>query len=131
MKEISFSDPLYECEISYLEGGTVNDLISFISERHPGSLPVSWDRKFEWGENANTTNGYQFHMNAPLGDGERFYIWVAYPTLNLVSHEVFHLTGDILFTRGIEYCYQSEEAFAYLHGWLIDKIFKTITWPVD
>jgi len=42
------------------------------------------------------------------------------------KHETFHLTGDILFTRGIGYCYESEEAFAYLNGWLSQEIFTVI-----
>ena len=118
MKEVRFTDTLYDAEISYLIGGTVEDLIAFVDEKHPGKSVMSWGSKFEWGEDANTTNAYQFHINAPLGKGEVFYVWMHELTPYLLGHETFHLTGDILFTRGIKYCEESEEAFAYLCGWL-------------
>lgn len=127
MKEIQISDvPLYECELSLLIGGEIWDVIKLLKERHKDPRVYSWNVEFKWEEDANTTNAYAFHVNAPFGNGERFYIWMAEPTINLLAHETFHLTGDMLFTRGFEYCYGSEEGFAYLHGWLFDRIYNLI-----
>lgn len=122
MKEVEIYCPLYQVDISYLIGGTVEELIALVKSRHQGALPMSWDKSFEWGEDANTTDGYQFHINAPFGVGEKFYVWVSEPSPYLLFHETYHLTGDILFTRGVTYCNQCEESFAYLGGWIYQEL---------
>ena len=126
MKEVRFTEPMYQADISYLVGGDVPELIAFIKERHGNELPVSWSEKFEWGEDAHTTDGYQFHINAPLGKGETFYVWMAEKTPSLLFHETFHLVGDILHTRGINYSNDSEEAYAYLGGWIFQEAFRQL-----
>ena len=126
MKEISFTTPLYEAEVSLLIGGDIWEVVELLKNRHSDPRVYSWDKEFTWGEDANTTNAYAFHVNARFGDGERFYIWMVEPTINLSSHETYHLTGDIMFTRGSIYSYEAEENFAYLHGWLYDTVFNSI-----
>ena len=128
IREIAFFEKMYQADICYLIGGGVSDLIHFINKRHRNYTMYSWDKKFEWGEDSDTTDGYQFHITAPLGRGEKFYVWVHEPTPYLISHETYHLTGDILFTRGIEYGYGSEEAYAYLHGSIFQEIAKQLGW---
>jgi hypothetical protein len=124
IKEIQIYQDLYQVNISFLVGGRVEDLIRLIRARHAGIPLYSWGKEFEWGKDANTTDGYQFHVNAELGDGERFYVWVHHKSPSLMYHEVFHLVGDILYTRGVEYAEASEEAFAYLGGWIFEKLHK-------
>ncbi len=126
IKEYSIFEQMYEAEISYLFGGTVEDLMAFIKNRHKDAPIYSWGKIFEWGEDANTTNAYQFHVNAPLGAGEKFYVWINEVSPSLLYHETFHLSGDILFTRGIEYSYSSEECYAYLGGWIFQKICTSL-----
>jgi hypothetical protein len=126
MKEFTFTDPLYQANISYLIGGDVPELISFIKKRHKNSQMYSFGEKFYWEEDADTTNAYQFHITSPLGKSEIFYVWVSEKTPYLLAHETFHLTGDILYNRGVKYCMESEEAFAYLHGWIFSEMFKLL-----
>lgn len=126
MKAVKFIDPLYEARVCYLIGGTVPEMLKYLKKAHGVYEPYSWDQKFEWGEDAGTTDGYQFHINAPLGDGEIFYVWVSKASPSLLFHETLHLVGDILHTRGINYSCDSEEAFAYLGGWIFDKIYKSV-----
>ena len=126
IKEVRFVEPLYQCDISYLVGGDVPLLISFIKERHKNAPMYSFEEKFEWTDDADTTNAYQFHVTAPLGKGEVFYVWVSELSAYLLFHETFHLTGDILYNRGIKYCMESEEAFAYLGGYLFQEAFKLL-----
>lgn len=121
LKEIRFYEPMYQANICYLIGGTADDLIKYIKNKHGNDKMYSWDKEFSWGEDANTTDAYQFHINALLGQGETFYIWVHKPTASLIFHETYHLIGDILHTRGIEYSYSSEESYAYLGGWIFSK----------
>ena len=124
MKEYRFTEQMYQADISYLVGGDVPKLISFINDRHKGAQMYSFNEKFNWSEDADTTNAYQFHIPAPLGKGEVFYVWVNEKTPYLLFHETFHLTGDILHNRGIKYCMESEEAFAYLGGYIFQEVFK-------
>lgn len=126
IREITFLEPMYQVDISYLYGGTVESLIEFIGKRHDKVSPLSWSEEFHWGKDANTTDAYQFHINAPLGKGEKFYVWMSDVTPSLLFHETFHLTGDILHTRGIKYSSESEEAFAYLGGWIFQEAFKLL-----
>lgn len=125
-RRIKIYNDLYDVHIIYLIGGIVKDLEKYIKRKHKTAPLYSWGKQFTFGEDAGTTNGYQFHINAPLGNGEIFYVWVAEPTAYLLSHETFHLTGDILYTRGIPYTYSSEETFAYLNGWLFEQMFKKL-----
>lgn len=122
MKEISFYNDMYQVQIMYLIGGTAKDLKGYISKKHPKAKLFSWDAEFKLKKDAIMTDGYQFHIDAPLGDGEIFYVWCAQPTPYLLFHETFHLIGDILFTRGVEYNFGSEEAYAYLGSWIFQKL---------
>lgn len=124
IKEIKFVEPMYQADIRYLIGGSADDLIRLMKRRHGDAQKYSWDRKFDWGEDANTTDGYQFHFNAIHGKGEVFYLWMQEPTAYLTMHEFIHLVGDVLFVRGIGYCYESEEVYAYLGGYLFEKFYS-------
>lgn len=126
IKEIRFTEPMYQVDISYLVGGDVLQLISFIKERHKGAQMYSFNEKFDWAEDADTTNAYQFHVSAPLGKGEVFYVWVEDSTPYLLFHETFHLVGDIMWNRGIKYSMESEEAFAYLGGWIFQEMSRLL-----
>ena len=126
LKEISIYNDLYQTDISYLVGGSFDDVLALLKKRHGSVKPVSWCEEFEFGEDANTTDGYQFHINGEYGEGEHFYVWVYRPSVYLLSHETYHLTGDILKTRGIGYVEQSEEAFAYLNGRLSEQIHEKL-----
>ena len=125
MKIFSFTTE-YKASVTYLVGGTVPKLLAYLKKKYGGKLPkvYSWDKEFTFGDDADTTDGYQFHVNAPLGDGEMFYVWIAEPSSYLLSHETYHLVGDILFTRGIEYNYGAEESYAYLMSSIFEEIFK-------
>lgn len=126
IKEIRFTEPMYQADISYLVGGDVPALMNFIKDRHGNAQKYSFGDKFDWSEDADTTNAYQFHVQAPLGKGEIFYVWMEDKTPYLLFHETFHLVGDILHNRGIKYCMESEEAFAYLGGWIFQEVFKLL-----
>jgi len=126
IKEFHIYEGLYEAEITYLVGGVVEDLIIYIRNKHKDAKMYSWGKEFKWEEDANTTNAYQFHINAPLGSGEKFYVWMHQVSPSLFYHETFHLAGDILFTRGVEYSYSSEECYAYLGGWIFNKAYDAL-----
>lgn len=126
LKKIKIYNDLYDVHIMYLFGGEVASLVRYIKRVHGDEKTYSWGKPFVFGEDADTTNGYQFHINAKHGDGEMFYVWVHELTPYLLYHETYHLAGDILYNRGIPYTYSSEEAYAYLGGWLFEKVSKKL-----
>lgn len=126
IREIKIFEDMMRVDISFLIGGTVPDLITFIKDRHKNAQMYSFDEKFDWTEDADTTDGYQFHVCGPHGKGEVFYVWVLEPTPYLLEHEISHLTGDILCNRGVKYCMECEEVFAYLGGWISDELSKRL-----
>jgi len=118
---------MFRADISYLIGGDVPQLKQFLLDRHKtGYQMYSFGEKFEWTEDSDYTDGYQFHVVAPLGKGEIFYVWVEEPSHYLLFHETEHLTGDILYDRGIKYCMESEEMWAYLGGWIWQELNKVL-----
>lgn len=126
LKTYSFSDPLYRAYITYVIGGTVPDLVRYLKRKHKNSKCFSWDNEFEWTEESETTDGYQFHVSAPLGEGEVFYVWCRQADPFLLFHETYHLVGDILHNRGVKYSEDSEESYAYLGGWIFEKIYTLL-----
>lgn len=126
MKEIKIFDDHYKADICFLHGGSADEFIELIRQRHPEKKMYSWDTPFEFGEDANTTDAYQFHVNAVHGDGEKFYLWMLQPTSSLFYHEIYHLAGDVLYTRGVTYCFESEEAYAYYGAWIFENIYKAL-----
>jgi hypothetical protein len=65
-----------------------------------------------WGGCYENQNGFRFLLlpqKASVGD---------------VSHECFHATCDILYSRDIKMEGSTEEVFAYLLGYLVDEVFK-------
>ena len=45
----------------------------------------------------------------------------------LLSHEIYHCTGFILRSIGIQYSEETEEAYAYLIQYLTEQIYKKLT----
>jgi hypothetical protein len=43
-----------------------------------------------------------------------------------VGHEIVHLVAAIMRSSGVAYSFKSEEAFAYLHGWLERRIWTIL-----
>ena len=128
IKEYKFYDPAYRVNISYLIGGSVEELIALVKERHPNGQMYSFDKKWDWTEDADTTDAYQFHVAELHGKGEVFYLWILEKDNYLFSHELYHLVGDILCNRGLEYVMQSEEAFAYYFGYIAESAYKLLKW---
>lgn len=128
LKKIQIYNDLYDVYMIFLIGGEVEDLQKYISRKHGRNAKLySWGKPFNlYAKDANTTNGYQFHVTAPLGKGEIFYSWHHEHTAYMIGHESFHIIGDIMYNRGVTYNSGSEESFAYLFGWVFGKLFKKL-----
>lgn len=44
----------------------------------------------------------------------------------LLSHEIYHCAGFVLRAVGIEYCQETEEAYAYLIQYLTEQIYEKL-----
>ncbi len=47
-------------------------------------------------------------------------------SINTITHEAFHITSGILDDVGMKLCDNSEEGYAYLIGWVAEKIDKEL-----
>jgi len=47
-------------------------------------------------------------------------------TINTICHESFHVVTTVLGNAGMELCDKSEEAYAYLIGWVAERIEKSM-----
>ncbi len=127
LKKIQIYVDMYDAYVIFLIGGEVPDLLKYLNRKYgKNATYYSWGKPFKFGEDADTTNGYQFHVNAPLGKGEVFYSWHSDMTPNLLTHELFHVVGDIMYVRGSTYNSGSEEHYAYLYGWIFERLFKKL-----
>jgi hypothetical protein len=104
---------MFRADITIITNCPFSEFLALINEWHPSATPYSWDKPFTLEDG---TDAYQFHFNGDNGQGERFYVWIYRPDTYTIAHEMHHLAHDILFTRGLESCYQNEEVFAYLTG---------------
>jgi hypothetical protein len=48
------------------------------------------------------------------------------PGIDVIAHEVYHMTSYILWYAGMEHTQHSEEAFSYLHGYLFNAIYARL-----
>lgn len=42
--------------------------------------------------------------------------------IDTIAHEAFHCTHGVLNACGLRFSHKSEEAYAYLHGWLVKHL---------
>jgi hypothetical protein len=120
---------VYEFEVNYdanvcvCIGGHINDFKKFLRDRYAGRIPSlwSWDRRV-YVKDIHSTDGYSVFVNYnPPKHDEIFYMWIEDMSKHL-QHEITHTTGNIMFVRGYEYSYQSEENWAYMNQEITDKL---------
>lgn len=123
MQVINVVDPLYQSDVRLLVGGVMEDVHQYVVKTHGGEVSThNKDNATDDGWE-DCTDGAQFHVN---GDTEVFYIWIQRPELDLLHHEIYHLTHDILHVRGIEYSDNCEDAFSYFSTALFIDAYKKL-----
>lgn len=121
MKERLINESMFRATIKIVTDCSFMEFNSLMLSRHGTQLLYSWDQPFSLEDGADA---YQFHIISANGEDELFYIWIYKVDIYLLTHEVHHLTHDILFTRGILCSYGTEEIFAYLMGRLMELILE-------
>lgn len=104
----------FECEIpvlgNYLEVWYV-DSVDEVNAEHP-NLNV------EGGSVGYCCTSGQYHIVILIkGQADK----------HTLAHELFHLTHDVLDSRRVVFCKESEEMYAILQGWLYTKIRRWIS----
>ena len=117
-KSFHFYDGLYNLN-THVVAGTADEI-------------NAW-RKKQKGINIDAITGDTFGEFQPFFDPKRKHqftiITLRLPQTrrNLILttvHEALHQTNWLLTTRGIELVDESDEAYAYYHTWLVDKILS-------
>ncbi len=122
MRQITLKDPIYQAKISLLIGGNFAQVRREMDEYHGvGSKFYNKHEACDDADSDKDEEAMEWHM---VDLEERFYIWVRYPRLDLIYHELFHLVHDVLEVRGIQYSDGSEEAFAYWGAAIFEQILK-------
>jgi hypothetical protein len=105
LDRFELNDPIYERSISLYVGGTEQDLYAAV----PSPKFNRSDEEVTEGPDINN-DGCQFHIKEP---DETFVVWISRRDPQLLHHELFHLTLDVLETVGLSLTPESEEAYAY------------------
>jgi len=96
-----------------------------VYEGDPGRISKELNFVFEPGHETeiDTCDGAVFDH----GNGTYTFIVVEKATIGrVISHEVYHLTTQILSYVGVRQTPEGNEAHAYLLGFLMDKILKLL-----
>ena len=74
-----------------------------------------------WSQNPHATAITSYSRQLPLLVSVREMDTDNY-TIGNIQHEIFHCTAIILRWKGMELCEESEEAFAYLNGYITSEV---------
>lgn len=116
----TIKDPVYKCSITLLFREKKDKVLSYLSRNAKrNDMESRWNSGSgffcnEWYEGMDN----QFNFFIVITDkGE--YKWEA-----VLAHESLHVTSRILRERGLELTDESEEAFTYYLGWIIENFTK-------
>lgn len=123
MKEYRFLEPHYQANVCVLVGGTPADVRKLLERRHGKNFKMYSQGEEVDDDNRDSDDAFQFTVHEKE---EIFYIWLDRVDLELLYHEIFHLTFDVLVSRGIAYDSSCEEAFAYWGAKVFIKFAKKL-----
>jgi hypothetical protein len=113
---------IYKARVHILHSLSNNELQKYIEKYFPGA---SYERS-----SPQTAAALTFHQGTSL---EEYAIDFSTPlkisshlSHQTLSHEVFHITLEIMRSIGVELSLESEEAFTYLQGFIVGKIIEGI-----
>lgn len=59
-------------------------------------------------------------------DCNEFHVLFTEFTINVLTHECFHVVANLMRHRGVILCSKSEESFCYILGWIADEVYNVI-----
>lgn len=122
-KLISFEIPLYGGNILFSNNYSIDQIIDAIKDENYTDDRTLLHLK-ENVEEITTNGGVTFSDGAftiiALGSQETVADY-----LNTLTHEIFHAVFYILEHRGLKLTVDSQEAYAYLSGYIMEQIIKS------
>lgn len=116
-KALRIDVPLYRRKIVAYIGHSFSEMEKALKKEFGISVEEWVDSKFHVGAVWSVRN-IETGMNS-------ICFWSAKPEdIENFSHEVFHLTDMIMTDAGVKLSDDSNEAWAYLHGYLFKKLYK-------
>lgn len=107
-------DPIYRADVC-LAIGSLDALATFLARRGYRHAEVG-----EWAD------GKTFQQ-----DNEKYTEWFVWfpqkPSIPTIAHEALHVASQVLRSRGLHLCSESEEAFAYYFGALFEQITDAVS----
>lgn len=103
--------PIYNIWLQVYIGGTAKDAIEQIGKDYPGGEPTLEDA---W--------GFTYRLKGETDKDGVSVLWWNGESVNYLVHELFHLTKQIMDRAGVTLTNESEEAWAYLFGFLYESV---------
>lgn len=114
LKRITLYNDTYDFDLLVQLGGSVRDLHTAYFKKVWVDTPVTIE------DNANRKGNF-----ISLEGSRNGAIWLSYDASpGVVAHEAFHATVNILNDYGLTLSKDSEEAYAYLQQWMVNRILK-------
>lgn len=87
--------------------------------KYPDLIRKRFYKKKRW----DWTNMYGAYLHDPK-ENLHSIILSEDATIQTIAHEAYHCVNGVFREIGIEYCQESEECFAYVIGWLVERLVK-------
>lgn len=113
-KEFGVDIPVYRRKCMVYIGFSYDEMQAAIKKKFDVSIG---------GLEKDTHQGAVFTLENKKSGLKCLCFWCEFPgDLENFSHEVFHLTATIMTDADVKFCEDSEEAWAYLYGYLFSKL---------
>lgn len=124
LTEYRVTAPLWGFWGRVLVGGTYEDLQKFLDTHHRKGYKLYNDE--QECEDQRIDNPHAAGMEFYVKDGNDivFYAWADRYSLPIISHELQHMTWEMLHFAGIKLSLEAEEAYTYLHEDLLEQVIR-------
>lgn len=114
MKIYNLKDPMYDFKINLISGCNYEEFREFVEDRD----------NFSCGIYTNKTTG----MYVPIPSRDVYYLFISNTRdTPLIMHEILHMVFDLLDSKGIQLCKESEEAYTYCFEFWVKTILSKLT----
>ena len=120
IKHKTFDLPIYASKVVFIYGNDYDLILDYLVEDGNDMVTINQLKPKDW-------KGITFGSK----DKDHAYNYVIvlkdknkYEEIDTIAHEIFHLVGNILHSRGIKYNKNKDEPYAYLTGYLVKEFIK-------
>jgi len=136
MKVEKIEVPIFKAEINFIHHRGWGAVTSELLKRYPdGWIPYEYGEQIKLEYSMGST-GRVFVASDRKGEDVSFWFWAKEPEgqgdadMGWLAHECYHLAVEILRNAGVKECAASEEVYAYLIEFIMQKIVG-IVWTYE